>query len=108
MIVQLDPPLPLDTSKGRGWAHALIDYSQEHDLLWVVFLNENGECWTLPNSEVRMVNNISLGRHGINPRDWNSFGSGDPLGEPNSLFNHRSDGSTPTEKTRKGIVEAPE
>jgi hypothetical protein len=50
MIKQLNPALPLHTPKGRGWAHFLIDYSQEHDLLWVVFLNETGECWTFPNS----------------------------------------------------------
>jgi hypothetical protein len=39
-------------SKGDRWAHVLIDYSQEHDLLWVVFLDETGECWTLPNQDV--------------------------------------------------------
>jgi len=65
MIVQLDPPLPLDTSKGRGWAHALIDYSQEHDLLWVVFLNQGGECWTIPNSDIRIDINLSLKRYDI-------------------------------------------
>ena len=62
MILQLSPVLPLETPKGTGWAHFLIDYSQEHNLLWVVFLEENGECWTFPNSEIRMVHNLSLGR----------------------------------------------
>lgn len=88
---QLDPPLPLDTPKGRGWAHFLIDYSQEHDLLWVVFLNENGECWTFPNSEIRMVDNLSLGRHGTNPLSFRRFGPGNPpweryLADNNRLF----------------------
>jgi hypothetical protein len=80
MIQQLDPPLPLETPKGRGWAHVLIDYSQEHDLLWVVFLNRTGECWTFPNSDIRMVNNLSLGRYVSNPKSVTSFGSGDPSG----------------------------
>lgn len=62
MLLQLNPALPLKTPKGKGWAHFLIDYSQEHNLLWVIFLEENGECWTFPNSEVRMVPNLSLGR----------------------------------------------
>lgn len=62
MLLQLNPALPLETPKGKGWGHFLIDYSQEHNLLWVIFLEENGECWTFPNSEVRMVPNLSLGR----------------------------------------------
>ena len=99
MITQLDPPLPLETPKGRGWAHLLIDYSQEHDLLFVVFLNETGECWTFPNAEVRMVKNFSLGRHGFSPINWNSFGSGNIPGQFGSVLGHRSDGSTPTKET---------
>jgi hypothetical protein len=61
-ILQLDPPIPLKTPKGEGFAHLVIDYSQEHHLLWVVFLDETGECWAFSNSEVRMVDNPSLGR----------------------------------------------
>jgi hypothetical protein len=62
MIVQLNPTIPLITPKGKGFAHLVIDYSQEHDLMWVVFINESGECWTFKNSEVRIVDNLSLGR----------------------------------------------
>lgn len=63
MIHQLNPTIPLETPKGRGFAHFLIDYSQEHDLLWVVFLDSNGECWTFKNSEIRIQKNLSLGRN---------------------------------------------
>ena len=63
MILQLNPPLPMETPKGKGWAHFLIDYSQEHDLIWVVFLNKGGECWSFPNSDIRMTLNFSLGRY---------------------------------------------
>ncbi len=62
MMMRLDPPLPLETPKGKGWAHVLIDYSQEHDLLWVVFLDATGECWTFGNREVRMQPNETMGR----------------------------------------------
>ena len=62
MIVQLNPVIPLITPKGKGFAHLVIDYSQEHDLMWVVFIDESGECWTFKNSEVRIVDNLSLGR----------------------------------------------
>ena len=50
------------TPKGKGYAHILIDYSQEHDLLWVVFLDETGECWSYPNKDIKITKNISLGR----------------------------------------------
>jgi hypothetical protein len=108
MILQLDPPLPLETPKGRGWAHALIDYSQEHDLLWVVFLNEGGACWTFPNADVRMVNNYSLGRYGFSPEHWNSYGSGDLSGKFRGILDDRKDGPTSGEKTKGGVAEAPE
>lgn len=62
MMLQLNPPLPMDTPKGRGLAHFLIDYGAEADLLWVVFMDDSGQCWTVPNPEIRMTENWSLGR----------------------------------------------
>lgn len=62
MFVQLNPPLPLITPMGPGWAHGVIDYSQEHHLLWVTFLDGSGECWCVPNREVRLAPNWSFGR----------------------------------------------
>jgi hypothetical protein len=61
-VTQLNPPLPLKTPKGDGYAHLVIDYSQEHNLLWVVFIDDTGECWTFPNNQVRITENFSLGR----------------------------------------------
>jgi hypothetical protein len=62
MIMRLDPPIPLVTPKGKGWAHVLIDRSQEHHIEWVVFLDENGECWTFQNPEIRIQTNYTMGR----------------------------------------------
>jgi hypothetical protein len=62
MILRLDPPLPLDTPRGKGWAHLVLDYGQEHDLLWTVFLDATGECWTFNNKEIRMQKNVTMGR----------------------------------------------
>ncbi|WP_376099505.1 hypothetical protein ACE7GA_11540 [Roseomonas sp. CCTCC AB2023176] len=62
MILQLDPPLPMDTVRGAGLAHFLIDYGPETHLMWVVFLDADGACWTVPNPEVRMQPNWSLQR----------------------------------------------
>ena len=62
MIRQLNPPLPLETPKGAGWAHFVIDYGPEAALLWVVFMDADGACWTVPNAEVRMSFNWTMGR----------------------------------------------
>jgi hypothetical protein len=62
MIIQLDPPIPLITPKGEGWAHLVIDYSQEHDLLWVVFIDSDGTCWTFGNRVVSIQNNVTMNR----------------------------------------------
>lgn len=61
-MVQLNPPLPMDTPKGPGLAHFVIDYGPEADLMWVVFLDADGACWTVPNPEVRMRRNWTMGR----------------------------------------------
>jgi hypothetical protein len=63
MLLQLDPPLPLDTPKGPGLAHVLIDYGVEHHLCWVVFIDATGECWTFRNADVRGQSNPTMGRH---------------------------------------------
>jgi hypothetical protein len=62
MITQLNPPLPLHTPKGPGWAHFVLDHGVEADLMWVVFLDEDGSCWSVPNGDIRMAWNWSLGR----------------------------------------------
>ena len=62
MITQLNPPLPMTTPKGDGWAHFVIDYGPEAALMWVVFMDADGACWTVPNPEVRMYKNWTLGR----------------------------------------------
>lgn len=62
MILQLDPPIPLNTPKGPGIAHFVIDYGAEFNLMWTVFLDDSGECWTFDNREVRACKNITLGR----------------------------------------------
>ena len=62
MILQLNPPLPLETAKGAGWAHFVIDYGAESALLWVVFMDSDGACWTMPNAEIRMGWNWTMGR----------------------------------------------
>lgn len=63
-MLQLNPMLPIiRISDGmKGFAFLVIDYSQEHDLLFTCAM-QNGEIWTLPNKDIRMQTNISLGRN---------------------------------------------
>jgi hypothetical protein len=62
MITQLNPPIPVTTPKGAGFAHLVIDYGPEHNLFWVVFIDATGECWTYSNQDIRAQKNITLGR----------------------------------------------
>lgn len=69
-FTQLNPAIPVDVIGpgpsdlgGSGQAIAVIDYSQEHHLLWVVAMNDTGEIWTVPNPSVRLQKNFSLGRN---------------------------------------------
>jgi hypothetical protein len=65
VITRIDPPLPLKTPKGKAMAHFLIDYGFEHDLYWVCFQDETGECWTWSNKDIRAQTNITAGRINI-------------------------------------------
>lgn len=62
MMLQLSPPIPLLTPMGKGNAHIVIDIGAEHDLQWVCFIDATGECWTYRNQDVRIQENITLGR----------------------------------------------
>ncbi len=41
---------------------AWLDYTEDHNTLWKVCITETGEFWDLPQSQVRGVQNISMGR----------------------------------------------
>jgi len=62
--MQLNPTIPIFrvSDSMNGYAFMVIDYSQEHDLLFVCAM-DNGEIWTLSNREIRVTNNITLGRN---------------------------------------------
>lgn len=72
MILQLDPPIPLLTPKGKGLAHLVLDYGIEHDLLWCCFL-DCGEIWCFSNRDVRPDINISLNRNKPYPDDFSQY-----------------------------------
>jgi len=66
-MLQLDPPIPVDTPRGSALAMILIDYGPEFDLMWVTFTDDGGECWTWPNPQIRARKNITIGRRTDEP-----------------------------------------
>jgi hypothetical protein len=63
MMLQLNPMLPIIrvSDNMKGYAFLVIDYSQEHDLMFTCAM-DNGEIWTLKNNELRVEKNITLNR----------------------------------------------
>lgn len=69
MFTQLDPAIPIHVlDRGDGYAFAVIDYGQEHNLIWVTALNASGEIWCAPNPQVRLLANWTVGRSKGPPR----------------------------------------
>jgi len=60
-ILQLNPPLPVTTPKGKALAHILIDYGPEHDLIWTCF-QDSGEIWCWRNQDIRAEKNTTFAR----------------------------------------------
>ena len=63
MMLQLNPMIPIVrvSDNMEGFAFLVIDYSQEHNILFTCAM-DNGEIWTLSNQEIRFQKNISLDR----------------------------------------------
>jgi hypothetical protein len=63
VILQLNPLIPVTIQqRGKGYAFALIDYGEEHHVIWGVALDDSGEVWWAPNPQVRIRDNWTLGR----------------------------------------------
>ena len=63
VFTQLNPAIPLHVlGKGDGYAIGLIDYGQEHNLIWVTAIDDTGEIWCAPNHTVRLSKNWTMGR----------------------------------------------
>jgi hypothetical protein len=62
-MLQLNPMIPIYSIEHEmeGYAFLVIDYSQEHDLLFTCALS-NGEIWTISNKKLRFCKNLSLDR----------------------------------------------
>jgi hypothetical protein len=63
MLLQLNPMIPItrNSDQMKGFAFLVIDYSQEHNLMFTCAM-DNGEIWTLSNQDIRFCNNVSMKR----------------------------------------------
>lgn len=68
MILEIKGLIWLYTPKGKAIAKFLVDNGTESDLQWVCF-QENGEVWTWSNWDVRIMDNITLGRKNANNKN---------------------------------------
>lgn len=59
-MLQLDPPIPVVTLKGKGLARILLDHGPDQELMWVVFQDITGECWTWRSTDVRSQESFSF------------------------------------------------
>ena len=63
-MLQLNPQIPIIriSDKMLGYAFLVIDYSQDHYLLFGCVM-QTGEIWILSNKDIKFQDNISLGRN---------------------------------------------
>jgi hypothetical protein len=61
-MIQLSPPLWLETPHGLELCHFVIDYGIELDLYWVCFHQKTRRCWVWENKDIRICINQTIGR----------------------------------------------
>jgi len=62
-ILQLNPSLPVHVKdKGIGEALFIQEFSKEDNLIWIVAMDNTGEVWQVPNPDIRLLNNYTIGR----------------------------------------------
>lgn len=64
MLTELRCPLEcsvLSKDNTKGHVFAIIDYGPEADLIFVAILDE-GQVWCVPNKDIRIAPNWTLGR----------------------------------------------
>lgn len=62
-LTQLNPSIPVNVKdKGSGEAIFILDYGKEDHVLWAVAMDNSGEVWWVPNPDIRLLKNYSIGR----------------------------------------------
>lgn len=62
-MLQLNPMIPFETPDGKAFtAFAIIDYSQEHEVLFLGWYEESREVWVVSQRNLRAATNTTMGR----------------------------------------------
>ncbi|WGR74300.1 MULTISPECIES: hypothetical protein [unclassified Bradyrhizobium] len=61
-ILQLNPPIYVETPLGSAVCMFLWEHGLEIDVQWCCFIESTGEPWWLPNNQIRLSTNLSAGR----------------------------------------------
>ncbi len=62
LIHELRQELWLETPKGKATALLVHDSGQEAPLYFTVIVRDSGEIWCFPQSQIRVCDNVTLGR----------------------------------------------
>lgn len=63
LLLQLNPPLPLQTVEGdKGWAYLALDYGPEWLTYFLFGRRQDGQLWWMSQASLRLQDNWSLGR----------------------------------------------
>lgn len=63
-IIQLNPSIPVQVvGKGTGEALFIQEISKEDNLIWIVAMDDTGQCWQVPNPDIRLLKNYTIGRN---------------------------------------------
>jgi len=61
MMLQLNPPIWVQTPLGEGDALVLIDYGPNVNTVWLVHLHEGGRALHFDSSDIRVMGNLMYG-----------------------------------------------
>jgi hypothetical protein len=60
-MLQLDPPILVETPLGRGEAIFIIDYGIHQNTCWIVAMNKNGVIKHFDSNDVVLATNYTYG-----------------------------------------------
>ncbi len=74
-MLQLNPTIPVETPKGKGYALFVIDYSSEHHIIWIVALDATREVWGFSNPEIKVQSNYTMRKENNANRAYEESGN---------------------------------
>lgn len=60
-ILQLNPPIQVQTPLGNGWCLFIIDYSININTVWIIRLDKAGEIKHFDSNDIKISANPMLG-----------------------------------------------